>query len=58
MRPHGVKGLFLGIFGEEEEPNEEAPLDKLEQIARLLRTIPKGVPEEVRVTYHIPRHDC
>ena len=48
IRPHGVQGLFLGVFGEEEDSDEEAPLDKLEQIARLLRSIPKGFPEEVR----------
>ncbi|CAL1711574.1 unnamed protein product [Somion occarium] len=45
LRPHGVQGLFIGIFGEEEESGETAPLEKLEHVSRLLQAVPKGIQE-------------
>lgn len=47
MRPHGVKGLLIGVFGDEDDSDEEVPLEKLEQTTRVLETVPKGVLEEV-----------
>ncbi|KAI0076623.1 hypothetical protein K474DRAFT_1662644 [Panus rudis PR-1116 ss-1] len=42
---NGVQGLLIALFDEEEESGEEAPLEKLEQVAKLMNTIPKGVRE-------------
>ncbi|KAF8627184.1 hypothetical protein AX15_004502 [Amanita polypyramis BW_CC] len=46
-RPEGVNGLCAAVFGEEEVTGEEAPLEKLEHISRVLTTVPYGTqPQE------------
>lgn len=48
MRPNGVPGLFAAVFGDSE--SEEAPLEKLLHVARVLGAVPSVVLPEVRVT--------
>jgi hypothetical protein len=45
LRPEGIRGLCDVIFGELEE--DQAPLDKLEQVSKLLSTIPSSMEPEV-----------
>lgn len=47
LRPGGVQGLFTVLFSEEDISGDDAPLEKLEQIARLLKATPSGIPEQV-----------
>jgi hypothetical protein len=49
MQPNGVRGLFAAVFGENE--SEEAPLEKLLHVARVLGTVPSAVAAEVRPQY-------
>jgi hypothetical protein len=46
MRPNGVRGLFAAVFGESEA--DEAPLEKLLHVARVLGAVPALVTSEVR----------
>ena len=44
LRPRGVAGLFSAVFGED-EPNAtdvDAPVEKLEHVARVLTAVPAG----------------
>ncbi|KAK2466187.1 hypothetical protein APHAL10511_001829 [Amanita phalloides] len=41
-RPDGVNGLCMAVFGEEEVTGDEAPLEKLEHICRVLTNVPPG----------------
>ena len=45
MRPDGVSGLFGAVFGE--IVSEEAPLEKLLHVAKVLGAVPYVVTEEV-----------
>jgi hypothetical protein len=53
MHPNGVRGLFAAVFGENE--SEEAPLEKLLHVARVLGVVPSVVTAEVRPQYK-PEH--
>ncbi|KZT24535.1 ARM repeat-containing protein [Neolentinus lepideus HHB14362 ss-1] len=46
LRRDGVRALFMALFTEEEVSGESAPLDKLEQIARILRSVPAQTKPE------------
>ncbi|KAI0347118.1 hypothetical protein BDW22DRAFT_498107 [Trametopsis cervina] len=43
LRQDGVRGLFLALFWDDEESEESAPLEKLEQVGRVLQTVPTGM---------------
>jgi hypothetical protein len=47
MLPGGIHGLFAAVFGEGE--SEDAPLEKLLHVARVLGAVPSAVTAEVRV---------
>lgn len=47
IRPSGVNGLYAAVFGEEEAIGDEAPLEKLEHISRVLTTVPPGTQPQV-----------
>lgn len=49
LRPGGIQGLFTVLFSEEDISGDDAPLEKLEQIARLLKAAPSGIPVQVRI---------
>ncbi|KAF8639852.1 hypothetical protein AX17_001107 [Amanita inopinata Kibby_2008] len=42
-RQDGVKGLCEAVFGEEEVTGDEAPLEKLQHVARVLIAVPPGM---------------
>ncbi|TFK55674.1 hypothetical protein OE88DRAFT_1652095 [Heliocybe sulcata] len=47
LRRDGVRALFMALFTEDELSGESTPLDKLELISRILRSVPaKTKPEE------------
>lgn len=46
LRPDGLQGLYTAVFGEED--SESAPLDKLEQIVKILTAVPASMTPEVR----------
>lgn len=48
LRPEGVRGLLSAIFGEE-EASDEAPLKKLEYVARVVTAVPAGMKPEVSI---------
>lgn len=48
LRADGVAGLLAAVFGEEDISGEDAPLEKLEHVARLLGTVPASMKPEVR----------
>lgn len=45
LRPDGLQGLYTAVFGEED--SESAPLDKLEQIVKILTAVPASLTPEV-----------
>lgn len=49
LRPGGVQGLFTVLFSEEDISGDDAPLEKLEHVARLLKAHPSGISEQVRI---------
>lgn len=53
-RPDGVRGLCTAVFGEGTEEAELAPLEKLEHIAKVLRTVPATAKPEVRIFLGFP----
>ncbi|KZT72491.1 hypothetical protein DAEQUDRAFT_722639 [Daedalea quercina L-15889] len=55
LRPEGVAGLLAAIFGEEDVSGEDAPLEKLEHVARLLGTVPASMTAEDYYGLIIPR---
>ncbi|KAF7288240.1 RTP1-C1 domain-containing protein [Mycena chlorophos] len=52
LRPEGVRGLCAAIFGENAE---EAPLDALEHVSRVLTTAPAALPSEEYFSAILPR---
>ncbi|KAH7916099.1 hypothetical protein BJ138DRAFT_1122026 [Hygrophoropsis aurantiaca] len=42
LRPEGVRGLCVAVFGEE-SINDEVPIEKYEHIARVLTSVPAGM---------------
>jgi hypothetical protein len=47
VRPDGVNGLYAAVFGKEEMTGDDAPLEKLEHISRVLTTVPPGTHPQV-----------
>lgn len=47
LRPDGVDGLCRAMFSEEETAGDEIQLDKLEQIARILNSVPSSMESRV-----------
>ncbi|KAI0092021.1 hypothetical protein BDY19DRAFT_983564 [Irpex rosettiformis] len=43
LRKDGVRGLLLALFSDDDVSEENAPLEKLESVGRVLRTIPAGM---------------
>lgn len=57
LRPHGVRGLFEAVFGDDEENMAEGnDLDKLEHTANVLTAVPKDIDPKVRYSYWFIRH--
>ncbi|KAI0723142.1 hypothetical protein C8Q76DRAFT_767130 [Earliella scabrosa] len=55
IRPDGLRGLCESIFGEEEVSGEDASLEKLEHVARILCTVPAGMKAQEYCEVMIPR---
>jgi hypothetical protein len=47
LRPEGLLGLCAAVFGEGEDSQENNPLDKLEQVAKLVSAVPTGMKPKV-----------
>jgi len=50
MRPDGVRAFCAAVFGEL-DADEEPELEKLEQVARVLGTVPRGMQHKVRLIF-------
>ena len=46
IRPEGLRGLCESVFAEEDVSGDDAPLEKLEHVARVLNTVPAGMTAE------------
>jgi hypothetical protein len=51
LRPDGVQGLCEAMFSEEETNGDDPRIEKLEQIAHTLNSLPATMKKEVRVTF-------
>ncbi len=47
LRRDGIRGMFSALFSEEDALQDDAPLEKLENVARLLESLPVGMKETV-----------
>lgn len=50
LRPDGVRALCAAVFGEI-DAEEEPELEKLEHVARVLGTVPRGMQPKVRLIF-------
>ncbi|TBU43355.1 hypothetical protein BD309DRAFT_960924 [Dichomitus squalens] len=55
MRPEGIRGLCESVFAEEDVAGDDAPLQKLEHVARVFNTVPVGMKDEDYSKTIIPR---
>jgi hypothetical protein len=55
LRPDGLHGLYSAIFGSEDGRQDEAPLEKLEEVYRVLAAVPSHLTPEVSVSSRPPR---
>ncbi|KAI0751606.1 hypothetical protein C8Q80DRAFT_1218295 [Daedaleopsis nitida] len=55
MRPEGIRGLCESVFAEEDVSGEDASLDKLEHVARLLTSVPPAMKAEDYCKLTVPR---
>ncbi|RPD67330.1 hypothetical protein L226DRAFT_608532, partial [Lentinus tigrinus ALCF2SS1-7] len=55
IRPEGIRGLCESVFAEEDVSGEDASLEKLEHVARVLCTVPSGMKAEEYCAIVIPR---
>ncbi|KZT12600.1 uncharacterized protein LAESUDRAFT_638789 [Laetiporus sulphureus 93-53] len=55
LRPEGIYGLLTTMFGEEDISGEDAPLEKLEHVGRLLATSPASMKPEDYYAMIVPR---
>ncbi|KAI0939316.1 hypothetical protein AcV5_000773 [Taiwanofungus camphoratus] len=55
LRPDGVHGLLTAVFGEEDGSEDDAPLEKLEHVGRLLSAVPAGMKPEGYYAIITPR---
>ena len=51
LRPEGVLGLCVAVFGEGEDSEENVPLEKLEHVAKVLSAVPTGMEPKVGSFY-------
>jgi hypothetical protein len=56
LRPDGLHGLYNSMFDLQNGELDEAPLEKLNQVYRLLSSVPSHMPPEVGATAHEPHH--
>ena len=49
LRKDGVRGLLLALFPDDEVSEENAPLEKLESVRRVLQTVPVGMNTSVSI---------
>lgn len=47
LRREGVRGLFIALFAEEDMAGDDAPLEKLDNVSKLLKSLPTGMDETV-----------
>lgn len=47
LRRDGLRGLFTALFSEDESSGEDAPLEKMDNAAKVLQTIPTGMDPAV-----------
>jgi hypothetical protein len=47
LRPQGVRGLCAAVFGEKGPTTDDAPIEKLEHVARVLTTVPASTKPHV-----------
>ncbi|KAM5540366.1 hypothetical protein V8D89_005824, partial [Ganoderma adspersum] len=50
IRPEGLRGLCESVFAKEDVSGDDAPLEKLEHVARVLNTVPAGMTAEATFT--------
>ncbi|KAI0698516.1 hypothetical protein C8T65DRAFT_660439 [Cerioporus squamosus] len=55
IRQEGIRGLCESVFAEEDVSGEDASLEKLEHVARVLSTVPSGMKAEEYCRTVIPR---
>ncbi|KAF8231899.1 hypothetical protein L208DRAFT_1361765 [Tricholoma matsutake] len=55
LRPQGVRGLCAAVFSEERPTNDDAPIEKIEHIARVLTTVPASMKPHEYFHTIIPR---
>ncbi|RDB22555.1 RNA polymerase II assembly factor RTP1 [Hypsizygus marmoreus] len=55
LRPQGVRGLCTAVFGEDEASIDDAPIEKLQHIARILITVPASMKPPDYFATIIPR---
>ncbi|KAI0773425.1 hypothetical protein BC629DRAFT_722564 [Irpex lacteus] len=55
LRSDGVRGLLLALFPDDEVSEENAPLEKLESVSRVLQTIPAGMTAQEYYEVVLPR---
>jgi len=49
LRPQGVRGFCAAMFGESVALNEDAPMEKLDHMARVLTTVPATMKPQVNI---------
>lgn len=47
LRPEGVRGLCIAVFGQDHESVENASFEKLDHVSRVLSSVPAGMEPEV-----------
>ena len=47
LRRDGVRGLFIALFVSESIAGEDASFDKLDNVSKLLMSLPAGIDENV-----------
>lgn len=45
LRRDGVRGLFIALFAKEDISGDDAPLEKLDNVSKLLKSLPIGMEE-------------
>ncbi|KAI0677089.1 hypothetical protein C8Q78DRAFT_959916 [Trametes maxima] len=55
LRPEGIRGLCESIFGDEDASGDDVGLEKLEQVSRLLSTVPTGMDIQEYLNTMVPR---
>lgn len=53
LRPEGIVGLFVAVFGEGEDSETSISLEKLEHVANVLSAVPMGMKPKVEYLFHV-----